>query len=36
MVADFGAMRVGFYSAAEENTGKLLEQLELPQPAPLE
>jgi predicted phosphodiesterase len=35
MVADFGAMRVGFYSAAEENTGKLLEQLELPQPAPL-
>jgi len=32
MVVDFGAMRVGFYSAAEGNTGQLIEELELPPP----
>jgi predicted phosphodiesterase len=36
MVLDFAAMRVGFYSAAEENTGALIEQLELPPPDPVE
>jgi predicted phosphodiesterase len=36
MVLDFAAMRVGFYSAAEENTGALIEELELPPPDPVE
>jgi predicted phosphodiesterase len=36
MLADFGAMRVGFYSAAEGTTGDLVEQFDLPVPAPLE
>jgi hypothetical protein len=36
MVLDSAAMRVGFYSAAEENTGALIEELELPPPDPVE
>ena len=36
MVVDFGAMRVGFHSAAEANTGDLIEELELPIPPPIE
>ena len=36
MLVDFGAMRVGFYSAAEGNTGELIEELELPGPGPIE
>jgi len=36
MLVDFGAMQVGFYSAAEGNTGELIEELELPRPGPLE
>jgi hypothetical protein len=36
MLMDFGAMRVGFYSAAEGNTGELIEELELPGPGPIE
>jgi predicted phosphodiesterase len=35
-VVDFGAMRVGFYSAAEGNTGELIEEVELPMPGPIE
>jgi len=36
MVADFGAMRVEFYSAAEGNMGELIEEVELPVPGPVE
>jgi predicted phosphodiesterase len=36
MVADFAAMRVGFYSAAEANMGELIEELDLPAPPPVE
>ncbi len=36
MVADFGAMRVGFYSAAEATMGDLIEELDLPTPPPVE
>ncbi len=36
MVSDFGAMRVGFYSAAEANMGELIEEVELPMPPPVE
>ena len=35
-VIDFDEMRVGYYSAAADSTGKLLEELELPMPAPVE
>jgi predicted phosphodiesterase len=35
-LVDFEAMRVGFYSAAEGNTGDLLEELDLPAPGPVE
>jgi predicted phosphodiesterase len=35
MVVDFDAMRVRVYSAAEVNTGELIEELELPCPGPL-
>lgn len=36
MVVDFEAMRVAFYSAAEGTTGKLIEEVELPAPGPVE
>jgi predicted phosphodiesterase len=36
LVADFGAMRVAFYSAAEGETGELIEEVELPMPGPVE
>jgi predicted phosphodiesterase len=36
MVVDFGAMHVEFYSAAEGTTGNLIEELDLPPPAPVE
>ena len=36
MVVDFAAMRVGFYSAEEGETGRLIEEVELPMPDPLE
>jgi len=36
MVIDFGAMRVEFYSAAEGETGELIEELDLPTPGPVE
>ena len=36
MVVDFEAMRVAFYSAAEGTTGKLIEEVELPPPGPVE
>jgi len=36
MLVDFDALQVGFYSAAEGNTGELIEELELPRPGPLE
>ncbi len=35
MVADFAAMRVAFYSAAEGATGELIEEVELPMPGPV-
>ena len=35
-VLDFAAMRVSVYSAAEETTGALIEELALPMPAPFE
>jgi predicted phosphodiesterase len=35
-VADFGAMRVGFHSAAEQNMGELIEEVDLPTPPPVE
>jgi len=31
-VIDFDAMKVAFYSAAEHDTGKLIEEVELPAP----
>ena len=36
MVVDFAAMRVGFYSAEEGETGRLIEEVELPMPDPVE
>ena len=36
MVVDFGAMRVGFHSAAEANMGELVEELDLPMPGPVD
>jgi len=36
MVADFEAMRVGFYSAAEGAVGELIEEVELPEPGTVE
>lgn len=35
-VIDFDQLRVGYYSAAAESTGKLLEELPLPTPPPIE
>lgn len=35
-VIDFGARKVAFYSAAEADTGRLLEEVDLPKPAPVE
>jgi hypothetical protein len=35
-VIDFDQMRVEYYSAAEDSTGKLLEELDLPMPPPVE
>ncbi len=35
-VVDFGAMRVGFYSAAEGKTGELIEEVDLPMPGRVE
>lgn len=34
-VIDFDEMRVEYYSAAEDSTGKLLEELDLPKPPPV-
>jgi predicted phosphodiesterase len=36
MVLDFAATRVSFYSAAEATMGKLIEELDLPPPGPVE
>ena len=36
VVADFGATRVGFYSAAAVTMGELIEEIELPIPGPVE
>jgi predicted phosphodiesterase len=36
VVADFGAMRVAFYSAVARNMGELIEEVELPMPGPVE
>ena len=35
-VIDFDAMKVAFYSAAEHDTGKLIEEVELPAPGPVD
>jgi hypothetical protein len=35
-VIDFDEMRVEYYSAAEDSTGKLLEELDLPMPPPVD